>query len=148
MQYIFDTNMLVYLIRKHPKMDEVNELYKPFDNSNIAIISIVTQAEIFSLAYQFKWGEEKLKSLKDLLSQFLVIPIYAEDIVNAYAQIDVYSQGKLQDNPLPEGVTSRNMGKNDIWIAATSHITKATLLTTDGDFDHLNNYCNIVKIVI
>jgi hypothetical protein len=31
------------------------------------------------------------------------------------------------------------MGKNDLWIAATAHALNAILLTTDNDFDHLNN---------
>ncbi|HVK05454.1 MAG TPA: PIN domain-containing protein [Armatimonadaceae bacterium] len=30
------------------------------------------------------------------------------------------------------------MGKNDLWIAATAHVTGAALLTTDRDFDHLD----------
>lgn len=36
-------------------------------------------------------------------------------------------------------MTSRNMGKNDLWIAATASVTNATLITTDKDFYHLNN---------
>lgn len=39
------------------------------------------------------------------------------------------------DKPL--GTTARNMGKNDLWIAATASILEATLLTTDQDFNHL-----------
>lgn len=35
-------------------------------------------------------------------------------------------------------MSSRNMGKNDLWVAATTLVTNATLITTDGDFDHLN----------
>jgi predicted nucleic acid-binding protein len=35
-------------------------------------------------------------------------------------------------------MSSRNMGKNDIWIAATASVLNATLVTTDADFDHLN----------
>jgi predicted nucleic acid-binding protein len=39
------------------------------------------------------------------------------------------------------------MGKNDLWIAATSSVLNATLLTTDGDFDHLNGaYLTVIKI--
>lgn len=34
--------------------------------------------------------------------------------------------------------SSRNMGKNDLWIAATAHALNAALLTTDGDFEHLH----------
>ena len=29
------------------------------------------------------------------------------------------------------------MGKNDVWIAATAKVSGTTLLTTDGDFNHL-----------
>jgi predicted nucleic acid-binding protein len=35
-------------------------------------------------------------------------------------------------------MTARNMGKNDLWIAATASVQSATLITTDKDFDHLN----------
>jgi len=30
------------------------------------------------------------------------------------------------------------MGKNDLWIAATAHVIKAHLFTTDNDFNHLD----------
>jgi len=31
------------------------------------------------------------------------------------------------------------MGKNDLWITATAHVTNATLLTMDKDFQHLKD---------
>jgi tRNA(fMet)-specific endonuclease VapC len=34
-------------------------------------------------------------------------------------------------------MSARNMGKNDLWIAATTAALGATLITTDQDFDHL-----------
>jgi len=75
----------------------------------------------------------------------IIIDINSEDITEKYAEIDAYSQGKLIDNPLP--MSSRNMGKNDIWIAATTFVTKSTLLTTDKDFSHLHNkYFPVVTI--
>ena len=41
------------------------------------------------------------------------------------------------------------MGKNDLWIAVTTHLLEATLITTDNDFDHLKNvYFNVEKIVV
>jgi predicted nuclease of predicted toxin-antitoxin system len=30
------------------------------------------------------------------------------------------------------------IGQNDLWIAATAWVTKAALITTDSDFDHLH----------
>jgi predicted nucleic acid-binding protein len=39
------------------------------------------------------------------------------------------------------------MGKNDIWIAATASIVDAKLVTTDKDFNHLqNNFLNLILI--
>ncbi|MBU6120983.1 PIN domain-containing protein [Hymenobacter siberiensis] len=55
----------------------------------------------------------------------------------AYARIDAYSQGKLELEPLPAGISARNMGKNDLWIAATALYFGVELHTTDKDFDHL-----------
>jgi predicted nucleic acid-binding protein len=45
--------------------------------------------------------------------------------------------GKLSG--LPNKYTSRNMGKNDLWIAATAYVTQAESITTDQDFDHLDS---------
>lgn len=33
----------------------------------------------------------------------------------------------------------RILGKNDIWIAATAALIGLKLITTDADFNHLNN---------
>lgn len=30
------------------------------------------------------------------------------------------------------------MGKNDLWIAATTYVTGSKLITSDKDFDHLD----------
>ena len=44
-------------------------------------------------------------------------------------------------------MTARNMGKNDLWIAATAAATNTTLLTTDSDFDHCDKiFFNVLKI--
>jgi tRNA(fMet)-specific endonuclease VapC len=49
--------------------------------------------------------------------------------------------------PLPPGLTARNMGKNDLWIAATGSVINATLLTIDDDFNHLNKvFLEVVRI--
>jgi predicted nucleic acid-binding protein len=61
--------------------------------------------------------------------------------------MDVYSQGKEPLKPLPKGVSARNMGKNDIWIAATAAISYSTLITTDNDFEHLENvFINLIEL--
>ena len=58
-------------------------------------------------------------------------------LAKTYAQTDAYSQGRLKASPLPAGITARNMGKNDLWIAAMVLYLDMELHTTDNDFDHL-----------
>ena len=81
------------------------------------------------------------------MRKFIITDINYEDIIEMYAEIDTFSQGKLKENPLK--MSSRNMGKNDLWIAETASITASKLLTTDDDFDHLNGtYLDLLKIKI
>lgn len=56
----------------------------------------------------------------------------------SFSEIDAFSQGKHGVKKLPNGMSSRNMGKNDLWIAASASVLNAVLLTTDKDFDHLD----------
>ena len=39
--------------------------------------------------------------MKEILNSFLIVDIHVEEIVQKYAEIDVYSQGKLENKPLP-----------------------------------------------
>jgi len=134
MNYTLDTNILLHVLKASDKGIKVREKIKN-DNPNL-IISIVTKAEILSITKQREWGSKKLSSLNKLLESLLIIPIDTDELVKTYAEIDAFSQGKLKDKPLH--MTSRNMGKNDLWIAATAHLTNSILLTTDNDFNHLD----------
>lgn len=60
------------------------------------------------------------------LDYFDRVTIDVSDVLEAYALIDTLSKNL--------GFT---MGKNDLWIAAATHVTGATLLTTDADYDHI-----------
>ena len=70
-----------------------------------------------------------------MLDQFIILDINTNDIIQNYARTDAYSQGKLKGHPL--NMTSRNMGKNDLWIAATAIAYNIPLITSDTDFNHL-----------
>lgn len=137
--FVLDTGIVLgYLLESH-YAEEIESTVKPFEAPNTAIICIVTKGEILSIAKQRHWGEGKIRRLEELLARIPSVDISNDSVIDAYAEIDAYSQGKLTTRPLPDGMTSRNMGcKNDLWIAAVTHVTRATLLTTDADFDHLN----------
>jgi tRNA(fMet)-specific endonuclease VapC len=135
MSVVLDTNVLVYLLRnKEPQVTFIRSLLQKEDE---LLISIVTKAELLSIALQNNWAEKKYLQLDKLLNNLIIVPLSAMDIVKRYSEIDAYSQGKLSGHPLPTKYTSRNMGKNDLWIAATASITGSQLITADSDFDHL-----------
>ena len=60
-------------------------------------------------------------------------------LVNIYAEIDSYSQRLNPNFNNYSFETPRNMGKNDLWIASLATLLGLKLVTTDADFDHLNN---------
>jgi tRNA(fMet)-specific endonuclease VapC len=147
MYYLFDTNILLFYLRSNPVCQQIDLTYDPFGAANTAMLSAVSVGEIKSIAVQNDWGRAKWVRLRELMSLFVLLDIHSVDVSDAYAQIDAFSQNRLKTQPL--GTTPRNMGKNDLWIAATAHVTDAILITADNDFDHLNKiYFDIVKIRI
>jgi len=64
------------------------------------------------------------------------IVVIDRELTRVYAQVDAYSQGYLT----PVDFTARNMGKNDIWIAATAIYLDLELHTVDKDFNHLQSF--------
>jgi tRNA(fMet)-specific endonuclease VapC len=142
-KYLIDTNHLFIGLRAG---DDWNERQKEIgldDSQNF--ISVVTVGELWSLSLQNNWGTKRIEGLEKLLLQFTVIDINIKSIIRRYAEIDAYSQGTLTGKPL--GISARNMGKNDLWIAATASALDLTLLTTDKDFEHLNGvFLDLVRM--
>lgn len=136
MNYLLDTNIILTYLRNNDTRSRIEKQYDPFGENNNPIISVVTVGEIKSIAKRNYWGEKKLNLLEEILESLIITDINSEDVIEKYSEIDAYSQGKLKNNPLP--MTARNMGKNDLWIAATATVTNSILLTTDKDFEHLN----------
>jgi len=139
MTYLLDTNIILNLIRKTPLSDKIRAVFNGEETAPTILISVASEGEIRSLSLQNKWGQKKLEQMQNVLHSFVLIPIESQDIILRYAEIDAYSQGKLDGTALPSGLSSRNMGKNDLWIAATASVLEAKLLTTDADFDHLKD---------
>jgi tRNA(fMet)-specific endonuclease VapC len=124
--YLLDTNVLLELLRGKALGQRIDKQFNLRSVISTCVISVVTVGEMESLVRQFKWGTRKLSDLKLLLDELPWVDINDPSILDAYGQIDHYSNQ-----------VGRSMGKNDVWIAATAHVTTMTLLTTDQDFDHL-----------
>lgn len=145
MTYVLDTNIILAYIRQSNLTLKIDKEFAPLAESNTPIISVVSVGEIKSLAIQLNWGSKKLEILDELLNEFLIADINIETIIEKYAEIDAFSQNKLPNKALK--VSARNMGKNDIWIAATVAVLEAKLLTTDKDFSHLKNELLDLEII-
>jgi predicted nucleic acid-binding protein len=147
MIYLFDSNIVLHYVRQSAVMTQIEQDFNPFGVGNEAWMCIVSKGELRSIAIQNQWGIPRRQSLEELMSDFYPADIFSEETIDCYAEIDAFSQNKLPGKPL--GLTARNMGKNDLWIAAATHILEAKLLTTDSDFDHLSGvYLDLIKIVV
>lgn len=136
MVYLLDTNIVILYLRSHAIFRKIDEMYNPLGQENTALISVVSVGELRALGLMNGWGKARMKRLESLLSELLITDINIEKIVEMYAEIDAYSQNRLPTKSLNN--TPRNMGKNDIWIAATAAVADAKLLTLDKDFTHLD----------
>jgi len=140
MTYLIDTNIIVHFVRASITYERLDESIPLFSNNLDVYFSEVSVGEILSISKRNRWGSKKIERMETLLDSLTLFPISYSGIYEAYADIDAYSQSNHPTLSLPQGMTARNMGKNDLWIAATAHILRATLVTTDKDFDHLQNF--------
>lgn len=132
---VLDTNIWIYLLKGKKPSVTINE--KPLTSPDLYILlPAAVKAELFSIAHQRNWGSNRKKQLEKLISRSVLIHTN-NAIVHMFAEIDAFSQGKHPEKNL--AITPRNMGKNDLWIAATAAVSNSILLTADRDFDHLQN---------
>jgi tRNA(fMet)-specific endonuclease VapC len=135
MNLLFDTNILIFLI-KDASHQLLANIVNPDDKK--IMVSVASIGELKAMALQNNWGPKKLLALDNLLSRVSVVEVN-ESLTDTYAKIDAYSQRRspwLVDYPFS---TPRNMGKNDLWIAATAALLGLKLVTTDADFNHLHD---------
>jgi tRNA(fMet)-specific endonuclease VapC len=142
-RFLLDTNLLLLFLREDERWEILNNKFGLDGLFNYT--SIVCLGELESLAVRNKWGYKRVERLNGIRSDFFPIDVNVETIIKQYGQIDAYSQGKLDGKPL--GHSARNMGKNDLWIAATASVFNLTLLTSDQDFSHLDKTYLDVEIV-
>ncbi len=63
MNYLYDTNILVFTIKRFPSIEKIEKEIAQ-DPTNLRIISIVTKAEIESLAIKVKWDQTRLSNYR------------------------------------------------------------------------------------
>ncbi|MFK7908194.1 MAG: type II toxin-antitoxin system VapC family toxin [Chitinophagales bacterium] len=145
MNYLLDTNLILIYLRDNQQSRNIESDLNLLSGEHNLIVSVVSVGELKSIAKRNRWGNRKILNLVNTLSDFLISDINTEPILEKYAEIDTFSQGKLKEKPVR--FSSRNMGKNDLWIAATASVYNIELLTTDKDFEHLENEYLKLRII-
>ena len=139
--FLLDTGMMLGFVRGAPWATRVHEEYDLGSLETVVVTSIICQGELLALAEKRGWREKKRAKLARTLSRMPTLDINKQPILNAYALIDAWTHGKHVASPRNASPPkpARSMGKNDLWIAATAYANDAVLLTTDTDFDHLDD---------
>ena len=146
MTYVWDTNIFIKSLRNPTFLTTINNQYDCFNPSNAFLISTVTVGELYAFAQRNRWGSRRMTEMEQMIKLAICIPVTDNrNFIQLYADIDNYSQSQHPTLRLP--TSARKMGKNDLWIAATTAIANGILLSTDGDFDHLQGvFLSIIKI--
>jgi tRNA(fMet)-specific endonuclease VapC len=112
MALCYDTNILIFLVRDNSRNERIRDIINPERKNEY--ISIVTSAEIKSIAIQNGWGRTRQEKMQKLIDALNVIDIASTEIIDRYVEIDTFSQCKNTSIP-SSFATPRNMGKNDLW---------------------------------
>lgn len=124
---VLDTVILVELARGKKAGSLIDAQYKLRTRSEKPLICVVTAGEILALARIWKWGQDKLSILDALLREIVVVDIHIQKVLERYSEIKAYAK--------ESGLA---IGDNDTWIAATTSVADAVLLTSDRDFNPLH----------
>lgn len=127
--YLLDTGVLLTLVRGQALGRSIDQRFGLRAAKQRPLVCIVTHGELRVLARRNNWGRQKRAALQTTLDNLVTVDISHPAVIEAYVELDLLSQAH------PAG--ARNMGKNDLWIAAAAKTTGAMLLTLDQDFAHL-----------
>ena len=144
-KFVLDTGILLHYIRESKLAKDIERELKLMARDSIPIISAVSVGEIEGFCQRQRWSESKIAAMKRILSKVLIINISGHDnlLMETYATLWNYSKNALPENKTGQSI---GIGQNDVWIAATAKVADAALVTTNGDFDHLNgNWIRVFK---
>lgn len=83
--YLFDTNILVHLVRDDSTGQHIRSKYSPFLTEPRPFICVVTDGELRSLALQWSWGDRKTDQMGYMLGFFRKVSIERPDVMQLYS---------------------------------------------------------------
>lgn len=121
--YLLDTNILLAYIRKGKVGQYVEDTFHLMSSRYRPLVCVVSVGEIYALAKKLRWGKLKLQVMDSLIKETVAVDISDDKVLSAYTELYDFAR------------THQTIQHNDLWIAAATKATGATLLTTDKHFD-------------
>lgn len=121
--HLLDTNVLLHWLRGSKVCQTIDGQFQLTASNFRPLICEVTLGEIEAFAMSAKWGDEKRRKLAELKSKLVVVDLSDDRIMKAYAEFSTLAK--------EQGLAIFH-DKNDLWIAAATKVSGATVLTTDG----------------
>jgi len=125
MNYLLDSNAVRNLMDEHPRV--VERLRQAQPSSSVAVSSIVRGEVLF--------GIERLAAGKRrdrLAATAAAVFARVDEQAVPFSAGDVYARVKRERERV-----GLPMDENDLWIAATALVLRATLVTRDSDFSNV-----------
>jgi len=145
-RFVIDTNIILHYVRGSRLYQQIESEHQL--SASEILVSVVSVAEIKGFLQRNNYSEAKLQKFENIFAKTLIIDISNEDeqLLEAFATLHNYSKNLHPTLKLGRSV---GIGQNDLWIAATTWVAKADLITTDSDFDPLHSrFLNVIKYMV
>ena len=110
---VVDTDVVSFLF----KNDSRAQLYLPLMRNRDLLISFMTEAELEQWILLAKWGVERVRRFRIFMTGFASVPS-SRDLILQWAEVMVAARAN-----------GRRIEAADAWIAATTLLYNATLIT-------------------
>ena len=121
--YLLDTTILLHWVRGSSVAATIDKQFGLQTNPFRPLICEVTLGEIEAFSRDQRWSEQRHVTLQDLRRKLVPVDISDPRVISAYA--DLATLAKSNGWPVFHD-------HNDLWIAAATRVTGATLLTADA----------------
>ena len=110
---VVDTDVVSFLF----KNDSRAQLYLPLMRNRDLLVSFMTEAELEQWILLAKWGVERVRRFRTFMTGFASVPS-SRDLILQWAEVMVAARAN-----------GRRIEAADAWIAATTLLYNATLIT-------------------
>jgi tRNA(fMet)-specific endonuclease VapC len=110
---VVDTDVVSFLF----KSDSRAQLYLPLMRNRDLLVSFMTEAELEQWILLAKWGVERVRRFRTFMTGFASVPS-SRDLILQWAEVMVAARAN-----------GRRIEAADAWIAATTLLYNATLIT-------------------